>query len=419
MGHPGFVGNVNRDINATDEIWKFFSRHELPATGSAWGIDADGTWSQASNWKNGIVRNAVDAQAVLGTVITQPHTLNLDQPITLGRIDFENANGYTVAGNNSITLDVTSGLAEINVTSGSHAISAPLILADNAAVSVSPAASNLSITGGLNAANVNLVKWGAGTLTVSQLRAAGLTINGGKVVVAAAGLSGPAVVGALTVAGNAAPTATLDLTDNAAVLNYSGTSAVGQVRAQLLAGRGGLGHGGSWTGIGITSSTAAAANVAAADSRSLGYAENATMPLGSYTSFHGEPADKTSILIAYTRTGDANLDGVVDDDDVTIVGATYAPGIANAQWTLGDFDYSGFVDDDDVTLLGAFYNPAAPPLVAAASASAAVASVAAVPEPSTVTLLTVPAAILFLTWWYGQPRAGWDTLLFGNIPRAA
>ena len=31
MDHPAFLGNVNRDINATEEIWKFFSRHELPA----------------------------------------------------------------------------------------------------------------------------------------------------------------------------------------------------------------------------------------------------------------------------------------------------------------------------------------------------------------------------------------------------
>ena len=31
MNHPAFLGNVNRDINASEEIWKFFSRHELPA----------------------------------------------------------------------------------------------------------------------------------------------------------------------------------------------------------------------------------------------------------------------------------------------------------------------------------------------------------------------------------------------------
>jgi hypothetical protein len=55
--------------------------------------------------------------------------------------------------------------------------------------------------------------------------------------------------------------------------------------------------------------------------------------------------DNTSVLIAYTRTGGANLDGLVNDDDVTIVGANYAPGVPNANWAMGDFDYNGFVDD--------------------------------------------------------------------------
>ena len=86
------------------------------------------------------------------------------------------------------------------------------------------------------------------------------------------------------------------------------------------------------------------------DARSIGYAENGSLPLGSYTDFHLFPVEDESVLIAYTRTGDANLDGVVNDDDVTIVSATYAPGMPQPHWALGDFDYNGFVDDDDVTL---------------------------------------------------------------------
>jgi hypothetical protein len=96
--------------------------------------------------------------------------------------------------------------------------------------------------------------------------------------------------------------------------------------------------------------------------------------------------DESSVLIRYTRTGDANLDGVVNDDDVTILGASYAPGVPNPNWALGDFDYNGFVDDDDVTLLGAFYDPAAPPIAAL--------GVAAVPEPAS--LLLIALACMFL-----------------------
>jgi hypothetical protein len=142
---------------------------------------------------------------------------------------------------------------------------------------------------------------------------------------------------------------------------------------------------GTWDGKGITSSAAETANAADPESRSLGYAENSAMPLGPLTAFRGQPVDGTSILIGYTRTGDANLDGVVNDDDVTIVGAAYAPGVPNAAWALGDFDYNGFVDDDDVTLLNAFYDPSAPPL----ATPAAGAAVAAVPEPASLILALV------------------------------
>ena len=90
--------------------------------------------------------------------------------------------------------------------------------------------------------------------------------------------------------------------------------------------------------------------------------------------------------MAFTRTADANLDGVVNDDDVTIVGASYGPGVAGASCAVGDFDFNGFVDDDDVTLLGVFYDPSAAPLIGPPAEPAA-RGVAAVPEPATATLL--------------------------------
>jgi uncharacterized protein YjbI with pentapeptide repeats len=227
----------------------------------------------------------------------------------------------------------------------------------------------------------------AGAYTANLIRPDGringLNLAAGERLVAHPGVPIPATVnGEYSIDA----TAEFNLTDNAMILEYAGTSPIATVRQQLTSGRGGQGLGGKWNGgAGITSSTASIANVADADSRSIGYAENAAMPLGPLTTFRGEPVDDTSILIAYTRTGDANLDGVVNDDDVTIIGATYAPGVPNASWALGDFDYNGFVDDDDVTLLGAFYDPSAPPI--GTPAPEATSSVAAVPEPSTAALV--------------------------------
>jgi hypothetical protein len=191
-------------------------------------------------------------------------------------------------------------------------------------------------------------------------------------------------VSSFSIGGDATPTAKLDLTDNAAIINYNGPSPAATVRQQIVTGRGGAGLGKGWNGMGITSSAAAAANTSDPESRSVGYAENSAMQLGPLTTFRGQPVDGTSILMAFTRTGDANLDEVVNDDDVTIVGASYAPGVPQPSWALGDFDYNGFVDADDVTLLGAFYDPSAAPLIASAN-QAQVTSVP-VPEPSTVAL---------------------------------
>jgi hypothetical protein len=200
---------------------------------------------------------------------------------------------------------------------------------------------------------------------------------------------------ALNIAGTpAAPTATLDLTDSAIVLDYpaGGPSNAADVRSRIIAGRGAPGLIGTWDGKGITSSTSAAAP----DSTSVGYAVNADMPLGPVATFRGQAVDPTSVLIRHTRLGDANLDGVVNDDDVTIVGAVYAPGVPNANWANGDFDYNGFVDDDDVTLLGALYNPAATPIPAPEAGGG---GVAAVPEPATWLMLALGGLAAGLFGW--------------------
>jgi hypothetical protein len=174
----------------------------------------------------------------------------------------------------------------------------------------------------------------------------------------------------------------LDINDNALIVNYTGASPEAAIRAKILEGRGGAGIGnGNWDGTGITSGAAAAANALNPESRSIGYANNGSLPLGAYSTFRGQPLDATSVVMTFTVTGDANLNGTVDDDDVTITNATYAPGVSQPHWALGDYDYNGFVDDDDVTLLGALYktdqafshtSPAPAPLMAAGDAHAAV-----------------------------------------------
>jgi subtilisin family serine protease/subtilisin-like proprotein convertase family protein len=163
--------------------------------------------------------------------------------------------------------------------------------------------------------------------------------------------------------------ATLDIDNTALVIDYTGVSPIDAIRERIIHGRGGAGLGKNWTGAGITSTSAAEAHAAAPNSRSVAFAENALLPLGAYAVFRGQPVDNTSILLAYTATADANLDGVVNADDVAVVGANYAPGAGNAMWGKGDFEYNGAIDNDDVTLLGAFYGAAEDAAAAAATSS--------------------------------------------------
>jgi hypothetical protein len=188
------------------------------------------------------------------------------------------------------------------------------------------------------------------------------------------------------------PGATLDINDNALVVNYSGASPEAAIRDWIIEGRGRVGIGsGTWAGTGIISSFAVDANLANPESRSIGYANNGGLPLGPYATFRGQPLDATSIVITYTVTGDANLDGKVDDNDVTITGASYGRQSAPPNWALGDFDYNGIISDDDITLIGALYktdqvfSPSSPlpaPLRAAGDSEArdAVFAAAATPE---------------------------------------
>ena len=158
-------------------------------------------------------------------------------------------------------------------------------------------------------------------LAADRVRQASLSVGrGSRATLTTDG--GTSVLGELVIpAGGPAIPGTLDINDNKVIVNYGdvGANPEAILRMRIIEGRGAVGLGATWTGRGITSGTAASAVVTEPESRSVGYADNAVMPLGRYTTFGGEAVDDTSVLIAFTRTGDANLDGIVNDDDVTIV----------------------------------------------------------------------------------------------------
>ena len=156
--------------------------------------------------------------------------------------------------------------------------------------------------------------------------------NGGRARIAPGG-SNVLRLGALTTAGTGA----LDITDNAAIVDYAGpASPLLNVRAQVTSGY----AGGAWTGGGITSSTAAAN-----PNRAVGYGEAAALFTAFPATFAGQSVDDTSILLRYTRYGDANLDGAVNLLDFNKLAGNFGV-IGTPLWTQGNFNF-----DDAVNLL--------------------------------------------------------------------
>ena len=155
----------NTSLLATTGVVSVMSTGPGSAT---WNLPGSGSWSNAlaSNWSPA-VPNASGAVATFGTAITAPATLSVDNAKTVGRMVFNNANGYTIAGGvaDVITLADGAGTPEISVTLGSHTISAPVVLGQNANVSAG-VGTTLTISGGINGGTNSLTKTGAGTVNL-------------------------------------------------------------------------------------------------------------------------------------------------------------------------------------------------------------------------------------------------------------
>lgn len=98
-------------------------------------------------------------------------------------------------------------------------------------------------------------------------------------------------------------------------------------------------NGGNWNGIGIISSAASANR-----GYSVGYADAA------------DPRNPASlpareIEIRYTLLGDANLDGIVNGTDLSIVAAHFGQGVS--PWDEGDFNYSGVINGSNLSAVAA------------------------------------------------------------------
>jgi hypothetical protein len=111
----------------------------------------------------------------------------------------------------------------------------------------------------------------------------------------------------------------------------------------------------------------------------------------------GQSVDGSAVLVRYTLTGDANLDGVVDFLDLARLAQSYNIADGKRQWSNGDYNYDGNVDFLDLAQLAQNYNTGLPGVVIAGAPVGFEADVArafaSVPEPSVIGLVGLAAAV--------------------------
>jgi autotransporter-associated beta strand protein len=196
-----------------------------------------------------------------------------------------------------------------------------------------------------------LTKNGPGTLEARRYRPGGFVVSG-AVATTSAGRSTDKTstvgLGNLMIS----PGATLDIGENDWVVDYvmGGSSPFATLAAQVAQGYNGSGD---WQGTGITSRFAAA-TASSAHKTAVGIAEASDIFSGFPASFSGQNVDSSAVLIRYTYSGDANLDGSVDTVDFNLLASNFSN--TGARWSQGDFNYDGMVDTMDFGLLASNFS---------------------------------------------------------------
>ncbi|WP_428939200.1 hypothetical protein [Fontivita pretiosa] len=335
--------------------------YSVPVVPSQWNVDSDGNWSEVGNWTGG-VPNGVSTAAHFGTITTAARIVTVDVPQTVGGISFANTNSYTIAGTSTLNFDVTVGNAELTVLSGSHTISAPVVLNDN--LTINTASSGVALTGALAATGRTITKLGNGTVQLQNVRAAALKVNGGTVRVSpkviANNPSGTSVVNSLLLTS----TARLDLNNNSLIVSAGDASITSGITGLIKTA---LENGGNfdWLGPGIGSTQANVQNTTAGSFLyGLGVVLNDLAQVGGsgpiYTDFAGVSGlVGTEVLVKFTYFGDADLSGSIDATDYSLIDNGYVNTLSG--WINGDFDYSGVIDATDYALIdNAYVNQAGP-----------------------------------------------------------
>jgi autotransporter-associated beta strand protein len=147
-------------------------------------------------------------------------------------------------------------------------------------------------------------------------------------------------------------------------------------------------NGGTWDGPGIMTSQSAADTALTG----LGVASATAGRV-----FAGQTLNAGDVMVMYTYVGDATLDGIIDGDDYAAIDAGFSA--SSSGYANGDFDYNGRINADDYFLIDRNYSSQPGPILPGPLAE--VGGVTAVPEPTSLSVLTLISAAML-----GRRRRG-------------
>ncbi len=211
-GYGGLLANLGV---ANAQVGKFYSIADdtvntvlnlsiADATITEWnGGAADNVWTTDGNW-TALAPNSAGTVANFGLIPVTPTNVAVSGAKTVGGIIFNNASSYTVSGGAGDTITMSNGIATagISVTSGSHTIAAPVVLAGGA-TSTTAALTTLTVSGDISGANA-FTAAGSGTTILTGTNSYGATnVTGGTLQIGNGATIGTIGTGGATVASGA------------------------------------------------------------------------------------------------------------------------------------------------------------------------------------------------------------------------
>lgn len=322
-----------------------------PPSVPTWNMDSSGDWNNANNWNTFTVPNGVGAAAQFQSAITADRNVYTDVPITVGSLDFNNANKYVIDGAGSLTLQASSGNATVTVEKGTQEINLPTTLASNTVFNVSSGATLVIADPLTISAGKSLSQTGAGTVNYQSIVTVGSGASfslensthaheldlGSNSTAALTGSNMVLQVDNLSLASGAK----MDLGTNETDVNYTGASPEADIRADLSANS-------------ITSSA-----IAGTAGTGIGYFDTGSQ-----------------VQIKYTWIGDLDLNGVVNSADLQLMSKS------GTDWQHGDLNYDGVVNGDDYALF------------ALGESLSAGRNITSVPEPAAAGLLLAAGLLI-------------------------